>query len=88
MAARQVTATRKDRDGDILALCGGTLAAWSPRAKQDAISDIESRMHSYYVSWTDGMRTEIHVVKGSHGKHLRTDRDSSTRNNLDDLPDC
>ena len=38
----------KDRDGDITKLCQpGEL--WSPRAKADAIGDIESRAHTYYV---------------------------------------
>ena len=50
-------------------------------------SDIESRAHTYHVPWTDG-RTEIRVVNGAKGKYLRTDRDNTTRNNLDDLPDC
>lgn len=60
---------------------------WSPRTKQDAIQDIENGIHTYYVPWTSG-RTEIRVVQGSNGKYLRTDRDSTTKNNLDDLPDC
>ena len=30
----------------------------------------------------------IHVVNGPRGKYLRTDRDSTVKNNLDDLPDC
>ena len=88
MAERQVSATRKDGAGDILALCGGTGVGWSPRQKHEAISDIESGAHTYFVSWNDGKRTDIHVVNGSTGKYLRTDWDSSSRNNLDDLPDC
>lgn len=87
MADRQVTRTRKDRDGDILALCN-TGQSWSPRQKRDAIDGIESGRHSYFVRWADGNRTEIRVVNGPTGKYLRTDRDNTTRNNLDDLPDC
>ena len=60
---------------------------WSPRAKHDVIDDIEQGLHTYYVPWTSG-RTEIRVVQGSRGKYLRTDRDNSDRNNLDELPDC
>lgn len=87
MADRAVHRTRKDQDGDILALCGND-AGWSPREKWDAIRDIESHLHTYHVPWVDG-RTEIHVVNDRvKGKYLRTDRDSTTRNNLDDLPDC
>lgn len=86
MADRAVRKTRKDRDGDILALCDDG-AVWSPRRKADAIRDIETGTHTYHVPWRDG-RTEIRVVNGPNGKYLRTDRDSTSRNNLDDLPDC
>lgn len=86
MADRAVTQTKKDRDGDILALCN-PLEFWSPRNKKDAISDIELNRHSYYVPWPDG-RKPIRVVNGPTGKYLRTDRDQTERNNLDDLPDC
>ncbi len=87
MADRQVTHTGKDRDGDITALCNpGT--AWSPRRKREAIDDIESRRHSYFVRWPGDARTEIRVVNDPTGKYLRTDRDNTSRNNLDDLPDC
>ena len=86
MSDRPVRKTRKDRDGDILAL-GNDGDSWSPRLKADAISDIEFGLHTYHVPWTSG-RTEIRVVNGVTGKYLRTDRDSTTRNNLLDLPDC
>ncbi|MGU3423014.1 MULTISPECIES: DUF3892 domain-containing protein [Methylobacterium] len=86
MADRAVRKTRKDAQGDITALCDDG-EVWSPRDKQSAIYDIENGVHTYYVPWTSG-RTEIRVVHGQHGKYLRTDRDQTTRNNLDDLPDC
>lgn len=85
MADRRVTHSRKNRDGDITAI-GTPGQYWSPRAKADAISDIELRIHTYYVQWPE-KRTEIRVVDGATGKYLRTDRDNTTRNNLDDLPD-
>jgi len=87
MADRQVRATGKDGDGDITKLCNSG-AAWSPRYKADAIRDIENGDHRYFVRWSDGKETDVHVVNGSTGKYLRTDRDSTTHNNLDDLPDC
>ena len=87
MADREVKQTKKDKDGDILALCYSG-ASWSPRQKKDAISDIENKAHTYYVMWPGNTRTEIRVVNGPTGKYLRTDRDSTARNNLDDLPDC
>jgi hypothetical protein len=86
MADRPVRQTRKDRDGDIIALCDSG-SSWSPRMKLDAIRDIETGLHTYYVPWKSG-RTEIKVVNGPNGKYLRTDRDNTSRNNLDDLPDC
>ena len=86
MADRRVTKTGKDRDGDITSLCNDG-ASWSPRRKNDAIRDIESRIHTYHVQWPE-KRTEIRVVPGRTGKYLRTDSDNTTRNNLDDLPDC
>ena len=87
MADRQVSQTRKDRYGDILALCYPG-KDWSPRQNPDAIRDIESHLHTYYVIWPEGKRTEVRVVNGPAGKYLRTDRDNTERNNLDDLPDC
>ena len=86
MADRAVYKTGKDRDGDITKLCNAN-QHWSPRSKVDAIRDIELGLHTYYVPWKSG-RTEIHVVNGANGKYLRTDRDSTSKNNLDDLPDC
>jgi len=86
MVDRPVRKTGKDQDGDILALCNDG-SAWSPRHKPQAIQDIETGAHTYHVPWKSG-RTEIRVVNGPNGKYLRTDRDETTRNNLDDLPDC
>ena len=87
MVDRQVTKTRKHEEGDILALCDDA-DFWSPRAKQDAITEIESGLYRYFVSWPDGKETDIHVVQGPTGKYLRTDRDDTLKNNLDELPDC
>ena len=87
MAKRYVTKTGKDRDGDITKLCNAG-EIWSPRSKADAIRDIDGKAHEYFVRWTD-KETRIEVVNDARkGKYLRTDRDSTTRNNLDDLPDC
>jgi len=87
MSKRQVRKTGKDSDGDITKLCNNG-DYWSPRSKADAISDIELGLHTYVVPWTDG-ETQIHVVNDPvKGKYLRTDRDNTTRNNLDDLPNC
>ena len=89
MADRQVTKTGKDSDGDITKLCNPGVN-WSPRKKADAIRDIDNKDHRYFVRWSGGLglETDIHVVNGPSGKYLRTDRDSTSKNNLDDLPDC
>ncbi|MET4692147.1 DUF3892 domain-containing protein [Sinorhizobium fredii] len=87
MATRYVKATGKDRDGDITKLCNSG-ETWSSRSKLDAIRDIENNIHDYWVKWTSSEETPIRVVNGSSGKYLRTDRDNTSRNNLDDLPDC
>lgn len=89
MADRPVRKTDKNTEGDITALCNDG-STWSPRKKWDAIRDIENGTHTYYVPWKSG-RTEIRVVEDSSvegGKYLRTDRDDTSKNNLDDLPDC
>lgn len=87
MADRAVHQARHDSDGDVTAL-GSPGATWSPRLKWDVINDIESGLHTYYVPWKIAGRTEIRVVDGPNGKYLRTDRDNTERNNLDDLPGC
>lgn len=84
MATRAVTHTRKDQHGNITGL-GNPGQIWSVRAASDAVTDIRSGAHSYYVPWTTGS-TWIEVVQGPYGAYLRTDRDNTTKNNLDDLP--
>lgn len=86
MADRRVTQTQKDSDGDILALCNPG-QPWSPRKKADAISDIRSKTHSYYVNEA-GHRTDVKVVNDPDGPHLQTTGDATSDNNLDNLPDC
>ena len=84
---RYVTATGKDSDGDITALCN-TGMIWSPRSKANAIRDIENGTHSYWVKWSNYKETKIRVVGSGSSRYLRTDRDATKRNNLDDLPNC
>lgn len=87
MSDRRVTNTRKDREGDITHLCNPS-QFWSPKPKYSAISDIESKIHTYYVQDARGRRADLHVVNGANGKYLRTDPNSSCSDNLDNLPDC
>lgn len=87
MANRHVTRSRKDPNGNITALCNPAETSWSPRAKADAIRDIETRIHTYYT-YVNGHVATVHVVNGRYGKYLSTSPDGTTHNNLDDLPDC
>lgn len=87
MADRRVTATGKDKDGDITKLCNSG-QIWSPRRKADAIGDIENKIHTYYVRDSKGNRADIRVVNNGGNKYLRTVSDTSSANNLDNLPDC
>lgn len=87
MADRQVTASGKDKDGDITKLCKSG-KVWSPRQKVDAIRDIENSLHTYYVQQAGAPRVNITVVNGTTGKYLRSTADKSSKNNLDNLPNC
>jgi len=87
MARRRVTQSRKDVDGDILALCNLGMS-WSPVKKAEAIREIESGTNSYFVR-VNNQEVDIHVVRKANGdKYLRTDPDQTEHNNLNDLPDC
>lgn len=87
MADRQVTASGKDRDGDITRLCNSAMN-WSSRSKADAIRDIETGLHTYFVQHPGTVRVVVNVVDGQSGKYLRSTADRASRNNLDNLPDC
>jgi Protein of unknown function (DUF3892) len=58
--------------------------------KATAISNIESRLETYYTS-AEGQRANVEVVgrcSRCYAKYLRTDRDTTTKDNLLSLPDC
>jgi len=86
MADRRVRATGKDRDGDITKLCNSG-QYWSPVYKDDAIRHIETNTHRYFVDEA-GYRTDVEVINRGGSKHLRTTADRTSKNNLDNLPDC
>lgn len=90
MADREVTHTGKKtvrQSFEVITSLGNPGQPWSPRQKEDAISDIESGRHGYHVAGPD-RSTRVEVVEGVTGKYLRTDWDDTERNNLLDLPDC
>ena len=84
---RYVTATGKNRNRDITALCNPE-ESWSRISKDAAIKEIERGDYQYWVRSDSGCETRIHVLNGPNGKYLRTDRDNTPKTNLDDLPDC
>ena len=90
MANLQVTSVHRDNIGNTLAICGpwGINATLLYTPEADAIRNIELGTHTYYVWWPDNVMTLVHVVDGSTKKYLRTDKDHTTKNNLDDLPTC
>jgi hypothetical protein len=62
--------------------------SWSPVKKRQAIEEILSNCYQHYVNWID-FTTEIKVeVNNFSNKYLRTDKDSTARNNLEELQDC
>lgn len=86
MIERQITNTKKDSSGNIILLCNPT-EWWSPRSANEILWDIEEAMYLYFVL-VDGRKVEIKVITELTGKYLRTDPDKTTKNNLDELPDC
>ena len=87
MADRQVTASGKDKDGDITKLCKAG-ETWSPRPKADAIRDIENGLHTSVVPQPGTTRAPVTVVDRPTGSYRRTTGTNSWKDNPDDHPDC
>lgn len=83
---RRVRKTGKNREGDITSLCSDG-EWWSPRTMSDSIRDIENDAYRYYVE-QEAPRVYVKVVSEGGKKYLRTTSDKSSKNNLDNLPDC
>lgn len=93
MAAYYIKCTEKDSDGDILAVgysYGLTAGIGGKRKdKSDVINDIDNRskdvMTAYKQggSWTEG--EEVHTVEG---EYIRTDRNQTESDNLDNISTC
>lgn len=86
MIQRRVTKIKKNKEGDIVALCNMG-SYWSPRHIPDVIRDIEIFKFQYYVQWKNGRITQVELVDGPNGKYLRTKLGKTNRNDLFDLPD-
>ena len=80
---RRVRATKRDRAGNIIALCNPG-QTWSPRRTADVIQDINSWRRSYYVQELTQRRYVRVVDRGT----LQTTDDTTSKNNLDNLPIC
>ena len=84
MADREVTAVRRDDRGRTIALANPE-QTWSPVFAQEAVAHIEAGLHSYHTARGDD-HASIEVIYGRAGPYLRTAADTSTHDNLDDLP--
>lgn len=84
MAERRVTATGKDKNKNITALCNSA-STWARVSRSQAVKDIKSGDHKYYVQEVGTQRVYVHVYDD---KFLRTNADPSSKNNLRNLPDC
>lgn len=78
---RRVRATKRDRNGNIIALCNPG-QPWSPRRTADVIRDISANKTSYYVKESE-RRKYVRVVSGTS---LRTTADEASENHLNNLP--
>lgn len=81
MAERQITHVRRDRYGVTTDV--GRPGVWTASVPT-AIATIDAGTYNYFVQWPE-KRTEVRVINASP-RYLRTDRDGTAKNNLDDLP--
>ena len=79
---RRVKATKRDRNGKIIALCNAG-EKWSPRRSADIVKDIQMNRQSYYVEEAP-RRKYVRVVSGGL---LQTTPDKTSSNSLDRLPE-
>lgn len=78
---RRVRAIKKDRRGNIVALCNPG-ESWSPRPAVDVMKDISRNERSYYVQEL-GRRVYVRLLSG---RVLQTTEDTSNANSLTNLP--
>ncbi len=79
---RRVRSTKKDRNGNIIALCNPG-QSWSPRRANDVVRDINSGRKSYYVQ-EKARRSYVRAVSGV----LDTKPEAAPHNSLALLPTC
>jgi len=76
--AREITHIRKDNSGDITDVKGTT---WQEN-RATVVRHIDIGIHKYYVE-QESPRADVHVY---NVKFIRTNADSTSKNNLDNLP--
>lgn len=93
MASYRVTRTDKETawgGGQHRHIAGLCLEAGRRVAKNTAISNIRTGVETYYT-YERGLRANVEVVTRCEkcaDAYLRTDADTTTKNNLLELPDC
>lgn len=82
---RRVTHSRKNSDGDITHIANPS--SWGTVSKADAIKHIDGNDYRYFVNEA-GYESDVHVYTQNGVKHIKTYADATSKNNLDNLPDC
>tara|TARA_Y100000590_G_scaffold68331_1_gene74457 strand:+ start:3848 stop:4102 length:255 start_codon:yes stop_codon:yes gene_type:complete len=80
---KRVTHSRKNKDGDITHIkAGGSIIS-----KELAIIYIDAGLYGYYT-YEDNSRADVYVYNKNGARHIKTNADRTSKNNLDNLPDC
>lgn len=87
MADRQVTHAHRNEQGDILGLCWRGSDGLMYATRREVIADIESSTHRYFVA-EQAPAVFVLVRTGNGVKYITTEADSTSKNNLDNLPTC
>ncbi|MCY3624163.1 MAG: DUF3892 domain-containing protein [Gammaproteobacteria bacterium] len=87
-ALRTVTASRRDDDGIILAICNHD-EPWRERTVVEAIADMKSGIVYESLGPQSGRRARVRYVERRGARpYLTTEGDDAEDNNLDNLPPC
>jgi hypothetical protein len=79
---------RPSRHEAIRRIGGGSGSSRWTKSQEDAIREIESNTSEFKVV-VDGKSVKVIVAKSAYGnKYLKTEADSTTRDNLLSLPEC
>jgi len=79
---REVTSVQRDKDRDIMGLCG----AWGVSSKAESKADIDKEPGAYHVAEIDIVVVKSEAV--TDGFYLRSGPDGSEENNLEHLDEC